>query len=478
MAQVQHLAIQCSMSDHRDPPPSSSHTMHISRAVDEIRHGMEKLSINLSDGTDMFDGCAQQQVFHSAWVASQRYKQDRDDGLKYIHTHTNIDEIICNDMDTYKFKQQYINRNIPCIIRGMDKTHFADISTQWRCTNHLKSNDTQINTDWFTRFVGNDTLVPVRFDLGSNHDANLLDDDGRAQECETKQMKLSEWISDTTKSSGYLKDWHLVEYLSNNNEKSTDTSSSCLPLYTTPDFFERDLLNNFLLRYQCGDYKFVYWGPAGSKTHLHSDVMHSFSWSYNVVGKKKWIFHVPSCYNESNTVNVKKVFEVIQNTGELMFVPATWKHEVVNLVETISINHNWITASNIDKTWECMMIEMQAIEKEVNEWGIPDGDFGARENMLRGCIGLNVTMFTLMMILEMVELLMTVIDSTIEEEDKVWDCVYSIFRLEEVLTIVLRQPNVLQRLGTILDSEPYALEIEKFATALLSYTSKLKRVTI
>ena len=205
------------MSDHRDPPPpSSSHTMHIRRSVDDIRQGMEKLSIKLSDGTDMFDGCAQQQVYHSAWVASQRYKQDRDDGLQYIHTRTNIDEIICNDMDTYKFKQQYINRNIPCIIQGMDKTHFADISTQWRCTNHQMSNDTQINTDWFTRFVGNDTLVPVRFDLGSNHDANLLDDDGRAQECETKQMKLSEWIfdTDTTKSSGYLKDWHLVEYLS------------------------------------------------------------------------------------------------------------------------------------------------------------------------------------------------------------------------------------------------------------------------
>ena len=292
-------------------------------------------------------------------------------------------------------------------------------------------------------------------------------------------MKLSEWISDTTKSSGYLKDWHLVEYLSNNSVKSTDTSSLSLPLYTTPDFFERDLLNNFLKRYQCGDYMFVYWGPAGSETHLHSDVMHSFSWSYNVVGKKKWIFHVPSCYNDgSNTVNVNQRFEVIQNTGEAMFVPATWKHEVVNLIETISINHNWITASNIDKTWECMMIEMQAIEKEVNEWGIPDDDFGARENMLRGCIGLNVTMFTLMMILEMVELLMAAIDSTNEEEDKVWDCVYSIFRVEEVLTVVLRQPNVVQRLRAILDSEPYALEVEKFATALLSYASKLRHDTV
>ena len=121
--------------------------MHISRAVDEIRHGMEKLSINLSDGTDMFDGCAQQQVFHSAWVASQRYKQDRDDGLKYIHTRTNIDGIIYNDMDTYKFKQQYINRNIPCIIQGMDNNYPLIFEVYNRWGNQVYKNPNYQN-DW------------------------------------------------------------------------------------------------------------------------------------------------------------------------------------------------------------------------------------------------------------------------------------------------------------------------------------------
>jgi len=43
---------------------------------------------------------------------------------------------------------------------------------------------------------------------------------------------------------------------------------------------------------------------------------------------------------------------------------------------------------------------MAAIEKEVKERGISDDDYGARENILRGCVGLNVSVFTLMVLLE------------------------------------------------------------------------------
>lgn len=36
------------------------------------------------------------------------------------------------------------------------------------------------------------------------------------------------------------------------------------------------------------DYRFVYLGPAGTSTPLHSDVLRSFSWSANVAGRKRW----------------------------------------------------------------------------------------------------------------------------------------------------------------------------------------------
>ena len=127
----------------------------------------------------------------------------------------------------------------------------------------------KINTDWFRNFVGDDTLVPVRIDNYSSNNScsesnnqnndgvsiendqedSGLDADGRAQECDVMEMTLSGWImrcqqyeqhkqqpqtccgpekktiqsernedstanhpNQTTKF--YLKDWHLVKFLS------------------------------------------------------------------------------------------------------------------------------------------------------------------------------------------------------------------------------------------------------------------------
>lgn len=41
------------------------------------------------------------------------------------------------------------------------------------------------------------------------------------------------------------------------------------------------------------DYRFVYCGPAGSWTPLHSDVLRSYSWSANVAGRKRWVYPGP-----------------------------------------------------------------------------------------------------------------------------------------------------------------------------------------
>jgi hypothetical protein len=35
------------------------------------------------------------------------------------------------------------------------------------------------------------------------------------------------------------------------------------------------------------DYQFVYLGLAGSRTHVHADVLRSYSWSINIAGKKR-----------------------------------------------------------------------------------------------------------------------------------------------------------------------------------------------
>jgi JmjC domain, hydroxylase len=148
-------------------------------------------------------------------------------------------------------------------------------------------------------------------------------------------------------------------------------SSSCARTgakldYTIPDIFQHDLLNPFLHLVGAGDYRFVYWGPAHSRTDWHSDVLHSFSWSFNVYGTKEWTFglpkhrqelddEAPALLDENGSRNNSRscseggdhCFVVRQSAGECMFVPATWKHQVVNLEETLSINRNWYVRSQL-----------------------------------------------------------------------------------------------------------------------------------
>ena len=127
----------------------------------------------------------------------------------------------------------------------------------------------------------------------------------------------------------YLKDWHLQNILEDRWSVITESSPSSLErietqslsssltpllheglhqqeynydhiksskkktLYNVPEIFAGDIFNPFLLRNGGGDYRFVYWGPKGSSTSIHSDVLHTFSWSFNVFGAKKWIFYPP-----------------------------------------------------------------------------------------------------------------------------------------------------------------------------------------
>lgn len=168
----------------------------------------------------------------------------------------------------------------------------------------------------------------------------------------------------------YLKDWHFVreypDYVA----------------YTTPSFFEDDWLNMYLDKYQmhrstdiqdrsdisCSDYRFVYMGPKGTWTPLHADVFRSYSWSANVCGSKLWLFLPPSQHhlvsdrnmknsvynileevNESKFPGLKKAVwtECIQGRNEIIFVPSGWYHQVHNLEDTVSINHNWFNAFNL-----------------------------------------------------------------------------------------------------------------------------------
>ncbi|KAG8177737.1 hypothetical protein JTE90_023628 [Oedothorax gibbosus] len=167
----------------------------------------------------------------------------------------------------------------------------------------------------------------------------------------------------------YLKDWHFQrEYPS-------------YEAYKTPKYFHSDWLNEYHER-ENDDYKFVYMGPKGTWTPLHVDVFGSYSWSANVCGRKKWWMFPPEHEKFLKDETNKLIYlvedgsaskhrdlclEVIQEPGEVIFVPSGWHHQVWNIDHTISINHNWFNACNILYVWHCLNVAALDVEKEISD---------------------------------------------------------------------------------------------------------------
>ncbi|KNC96130.1 uncharacterized protein SPPG_08517 [Spizellomyces punctatus DAOM BR117] len=181
-------------------------------------------------------------------------------------------------------------------------------------------------------------------------------------------------------NSMYLKDWHFVLEHPNVGANA---------VYEVPLWFGDDWLNEFLDD-QGGkdDYRFVYMGASGTCTPLHVDVFTSYSWSANLCGTKKWTFFPPSQAHFFTTFPGCSITDlrlispethptyyttttpitVYQHPGELIFVPSGWWHQVENIGETISINHNWCNACNLQDIYRNLASDLAYIRESIAEF--------------------------------------------------------------------------------------------------------------
>lgn len=101
----------------------------------------------------------------------------------------------------------------------------------------------------------------------------------------------------------------------------------------------------------------------------------------NIVGRKKWLLFPPGEENklkdafgnlpltfEPDKYENIKYFEIIQEKGDALFVPSGWHHQVVNDLNTISINHNWINACNIHIVWKALQNSLMMVEHQIEEF--------------------------------------------------------------------------------------------------------------
>ncbi|EGT34798.1 hypothetical protein CAEBREN_22749 [Caenorhabditis brenneri] len=194
---------------------------------------------------------------------------------------------------------------------------------------------------------------------------------------EYESTTLTEFIDNMKDPEVYLKDWHFQ------NEYGTS-------MYKLHPFFSRDFVNcekwtTDKTENPFGDdYRFVYIGAAGSWTKFHADVVSSHSWSANICGRKKWFMMPPGSEelfkctsSESGYVDdirkfpdlfeQAKVISFVQEPGEIVFVPSNWYHQVHNLEDTISINHNWMNSTNLGLVNDFLMNREQDVRHELRD---------------------------------------------------------------------------------------------------------------
>lgn len=286
-----------------------------------------------------------------------------------------------------EFAKRYLKGNRPVVLTGLMEG--------WRACSDWVTADGRPNLLFFAHRCGR-SLVQVA-------DCSTRDfTDQKRLEMSVADF-ISHWLglsaekcandlndSENTGSLLYLKDWHFVKEYPEYNA------------YTTPQFFADDWLNLYLDSHclhrdsdihhdkneaNCADYRFVYMGAKGTWTPLHADVFRSYSWSANICGKKQWLFLPPSqrhlvfdrhlkysVYNVLDDVSETQFphfkqaiwWECIQEQNEIIFVPSGWYHQVHNLEDTISINHNWFNAYNL--SWVCnLLVEDYNVAKEYIE---------------------------------------------------------------------------------------------------------------
>ncbi|KAI3454456.1 hypothetical protein Pfo_011119 [Paulownia fortunei] len=282
------------------------------------------------------------------------------------------------------FVEKYMARNQPVILTGL--------MDDWRACKDWVSDDGKPNLRFFSAHFGGSRVQVA--DCGTRE----FTDQKRVE------MSVSEFIDSWVRNSGsdnggadgksllYLKDWHFVKVPCPCSMGKTYEYPDYVA-YSTPIFFLDDWLNLYLDKYRmhddpdsyqerneisCSDYRFVYMGAKGTWTPLHADVFRSYSWSANVYGRKQWYFLSPSQhhlvfdrYMKSSVYNIfedvckskypgfeKAIWwECTQEQKEIIFVPSGWYHQVHNLEDTISINHNWFNAYNISWVWDLLLRE-------------------------------------------------------------------------------------------------------------------------
>ncbi|KAK2388839.1 F-box protein [Trifolium repens] len=279
-----------------------------------------------------------------------------------------IEKVNGKELSYSEFVERYMEKNKPVILTGLMDHHWK-ASTDWVTPksqpnfqfffNHFGSSKVQV-ADCDTRDFGDQKREEM---LVSDFVGRCLQIEGSAVPC-SNENGISNGDS---LSVPYLKDWHFVKEYPD------------YVAYITPIKIRKFVaLTIVLFTWELKDLGLLYM----------PDVFRSYSWSANVCGKKRWFFLDPSqhhlvfdrnvkncVYNIFDEVSDSKYpgfkkaiwLECTQEAGEIIFVPSGWYHQVHNLEDTISINHNWFNSYNLSWVWNLLLSDYNEAKKYIED---------------------------------------------------------------------------------------------------------------
>lgn len=84
---------------------------------------------------------------------------------------------------------------------------------------------------------------------------------------------------------------------------------------------------------------------------------------------------------------------MIQKAGQTVFVPSGWHHQVWNLENTISVNHNWFNGCNIHCIWNALYSKYLEVLHEIDDCKDMENFDEHCQLMLKSDFGLDFEMF-------------------------------------------------------------------------------------
>ena len=311
----------------------------------------------LNDTEKAFDGSLDLLSSYLFFLEERLFDKDVHKILEEGYRKIDTIDVLRNEELTYDtFVKCYMETNTPCIINGL--------TSNWTVNDWLEEGSIEISnipTEVIESVSDVHTQKMWDFNVVSKSEINVAEYFkwwiNYHENKDNKSLKVEDFNGIDLSYILYLKDWTFQRLFPDIN------------IYECPIYFQDDWMNEYLDQ----KYKFIYLGVEGTSTKLHCDVLSSYSWSSNICGVKRWHLLPPQyTYLLYDSFGQKIaphfdadeeiypglliarnfLIEAIQYPGQTIFVPSNWHHTVVNMKDTLSLNHNWINGFNVKYVWD------------------------------------------------------------------------------------------------------------------------------